>query len=285
MSILSILAIATGAPDDASALAIAADLAKRHASPVTVVNAFASLTPAMAPMYAGAAVRSAAWRTASEEDERVRGAIEAEVRRQAERFGLADAYGAGAAIVVAPRDTTAWAGVMRELPLADMVVVAQSSASLGGSFTGPFGEALMEAKAPVFVARNDVSAAGRPAAVAWDGSLQAARAVRAAVPLLKDASVVDILQDPDELDVSSGSAGDPARLQRYLAQRGVAVGATIATRGRHVGEALLEAAGEAGAAMVVAGAYGHSRLGEALFGGATRTMLAAKAAPHLFVSH
>ena len=199
MSALSILALATGRPDDASVIAIAADLAKRHASLVTVVNAFETLAPVAAPMYAGAAVGTAAvWRTAAEGKGEVRRAIDAEVRRQAERFGLAEEFGVGAAIIVASGGATAWDALMRELPLADIVVVGHSSASLGGSFAGPFGEALMEAKAPVYVARDEISAAGHPAAVAWDGSLQAARAVRAAIPLLMDASTVAILQNPDE---------------------------------------------------------------------------------------
>jgi nucleotide-binding universal stress UspA family protein len=187
--------------------------------------------------------------------------------------------------VIAQRGATTWADLMRELPLADIVVVGQSSAAKGGSFAGPLGEALMEAKAPVFVARGGDPAGGKPAAVAWDGSLQAARAVRAAIPLLKEASKVTILQDPDELDLSPGAQADPKRLEGYLRARGVATDATIEVRGRHVGRALLDAAVDAGAALLVAGAYGHSRLGEALFGGASRTMLGAKNGPHLFVSH
>jgi len=285
MSAFSILAIASGRPDDAAALAIAADFAKRHASAVTVVNAYESLTSVMAPMYAGAAVDRAAWRTLSEGGEAARQSIDAEVRRQAERFGLGTEPGDGAAIVVAPPGATAWDGLMRELPLADIVVVGHSTASIGGSFAGPFGEALMEAKAAVFVARNDAPPAGRPAAVAWDGSLQAARAVRAAIPLLKDASRVAILQDPDELMLSPGAQGDPARLARYLQAHGVATDAMVKVGGRNVGQALLKAAADVGAAMLVAGAYGHSRLGEALFGGATRTMLGAETGPHLIVSH
>ncbi len=285
MSALSILALATGRQDDASPLTIAADLAKRHASAVTVVNAYETLSPMMSPMYAGATVARAAWRTAVEGEEAVGRAIDTEVRRQAEHFGLATELGDGAAIIIAPRAATAWEALMRELPLADFVVVSHSSASLGGSFAGPFGEALMEAKAPVLVARGEIPAAGRPAAVAWDGSLQAGRAVRAAIPLLKDASKVVILQDPDELDLSPGAQGDPARLVRYLEAHSIATGATIPVRGRHVGQALLKAADDVGAALLVAGAYGHSRLGEALFGGATRAMLSASAGPHLLVSH
>jgi nucleotide-binding universal stress UspA family protein len=284
MSVLTILAVATGRPDDASALAIAGDLAKRHASSVMVVNAFESLATAMMPMYAGAVGREAL-RTAADAGREVRQVIDAEVERQRDRFGLAAELGERPAMIVGAPGDTGWGALMRELPLADIVVVGHSNASLGGAFAGPFGEALMEAKAPVFVARGADAAAERPAAVAWDGSLQAARAIRAALPFLKDASAVAILQDPDELDVSPGAQGDPARLRRYLEARGVATAATVEVRGRHVGQALLQAAGELGAALLVAGAYGHSRLGEALFGGATRAMLSGRSGPHLVLSH
>ena len=285
MSALSILAVATGQTDDASALAVAADLAKRHTSTATVVNAFESLAPSMAPMYAGASVARAAWQIAADGEDAVRRALAAEVARQAGRFGLATEPGDGATIVLAPRSATSWEALMRELPLADIVIVGHSSASLGRSFAGPFGEALMEAKAPVFVARGAAPLGGGPVAVAWDGSLQAGRAVRAAVPFLKQASAVTILQDPDELDLSPGAQADPARLARYLSAHGVATPARIEVRGRHVGQALLKAAADIGAVMLVAGAYGHSRLGEALFGGATRAMLSADTGPHLLVSH
>ena len=126
---------------------------------------------------------------------------------------------------------------------------------------------------PVLTPTVQSSGQLRPAAVAWDGSLQAGRAVRAALPLLKEASQVVILQDPVELDVSPGAQADPSRLERYLGAHGIAVGASIEARGRQVGEALLKAAAEVGAALLVAGAYGHSRLREWAFGGVTRDLL------------
>ena len=47
---------------------------------------------------------------------------------------------------------------------------------------------------------------------------------------------------------------------------------------------LLKAAVDSGANLLVAGAFGHPRLQEFVFGGATRTFFAA-AAPSLFISH
>jgi nucleotide-binding universal stress UspA family protein len=51
-----------------------------------------------------------------------------------------------------------------------------------------------------------------------------------------------------------------------------------------VGPALLQAAGRAGADILVAGAFGHPRLQEFIFGGTTRTLLNADQ-PSLFLSH
>jgi nucleotide-binding universal stress UspA family protein len=48
---------------------------------------------------------------------------------------------------------------------------------------------------------------------------------------------------------------------------------------------LLAAARNVDAALFVAGAFGHARLAETVFGGATRTFLHADEALHLFLSH
>ncbi|MFI4974372.1 MAG: universal stress protein [Caulobacterales bacterium] len=286
MTTLSILAAVNGAPDDEAAVAIAADLAKRHASSVVVVNTFTPMPIAAAsPILAGGVMSPMVWKALEEHQHDVRLKIHALVQHQAQRFGLKSCAEEGAAIVIAPTQDTGWATLMCELPLVDLAVVAQSSVSGEGPWTGPLGQALMDARAPVFVARDGVSAAGRSAAVAWDGSLEAGRAVRAAIPLLKDASEVAILQDPDGLDTTPGAAADPQRLMDYLRGHGVATETVIKVRGRKIGPTVLHAAKTFGAALLVAGAYRHSRLEEAILGGATRAFLAETDGPHLLISH
>ncbi len=204
---------------------------------------------------------------------------------QARRFGLSRDAAEGGALVKALARDSGWATLMCELPLADLVIVAQSSVAGEGPWTGPLGEALMEGRSPVYVARDGVSAAGRPAAIAWDGSPEAGRAIRAALPLLKDAAEVAILQDPEGLDIEGDGCADPDRVTRYLLAHGVSAGAVIKVRGRRIGPTLLQAATAFGAGLLVSGAYRHSRLGEALFGGATRSFLANADGPHLLISH
>ena len=58
------------------------------------------------------------------------------------------------------------------------------------------------------------------------------------------------------------------------------------TVGDHkVGPVLVDAARDLGAALLVSGAYGHSRLAEAIFGGATHAFLKAGDGPHLLIAH
>jgi nucleotide-binding universal stress UspA family protein len=285
MSALSILVAATGAPDDEAAIAVAADLAKSHES-VAVVVTFAPLPIGVAmPAFAGAGAAPMVWRGIEDRQEAIAARVEAVVGEQARRFGLARRRGAGGALVKAAARDSGWATLMGELPLADFTIVAQSSVAGEGPWTGPLGEALMEARSPVYVARDGESSAGRPAAIAWDGSPEAGRAIRAALPLLKQASEVAILQDPDGLDTDNDAGADPDRVNRYLLAHDVAAGAVIRVRGRRIGPTLVQAATAFGAGLLVSGAYRHSRLGEAIFGGATRSFLTNAEGPHLLISH
>jgi nucleotide-binding universal stress UspA family protein len=119
--------------------------------------------------------------------------------------------------------------------------------------------------------------------VAWKRSPESARAVAAALPMLRRAR---------QVHVASWDGGGPARcdgdrldIQRYLALHGV--NATIhASRDepRRVGEALLSLASNVNADLLVMGCYGHSRAREFVLGGVTRTVLQSMTVPVL-MSH
>jgi nucleotide-binding universal stress UspA family protein len=108
------------------------------------------------------------------------------------------------------------------------------------------------------------------ALVAWDGSREASRALHDALPLLRKTAVVTI--------VSIGDSGSRAALAEraagHLAKHGVTAGIDDAyAHYDDAGAELLDRTASLGADLVVAGAYGHSRLGERLFGGASETFL------------
>jgi nucleotide-binding universal stress UspA family protein len=117
-------------------------------------------------------------------------------------------------------------------------------------------------------------------AVAWDGGKEASRAARLAMPLLEKASRVVILAAPK----ASSRSFDPSRLQAYYAARGIASDVDVLPDSGDAAPLLLYATKKAEADILVAGAFGHPRLQEFIFGGTTRTLLAADQ-PSLFLSH
>ncbi|MFY0312802.1 universal stress protein, partial [Leisingera sp. D0M16] len=88
--------------------------------------------------------------------------------------------------------------------------------------------------------------------------------------------------DPDMSDARDGE--DPgADAAAWLSHHGCTVTLSqFPTGGHDTGSAIQDRAREAGADLVVMGAYGHSRLREAVFGGTTRSMLEQTALPVLF---
>jgi nucleotide-binding universal stress UspA family protein len=289
MSYASIVVAVVGASDDPAVVSLACDLAKRHDATATVVVAAPEMIPVFGRGGAGAGagrMSAAVWEAVIEGRRELTERTEALVIKEAGSHGLnCQATDERPRIVIAPRASSSWLTLQRELPLADLVITGASSARGDGPWIGLFSDALIAGRAPVLIARDGAPAAGRPAAVAWDGSAEAGRALRASIPLLRDASKVAILQDPDELDVSLGSAADPERLVRYLAAQGICNASLTRLSGAKAGPALLRAAEGLDAALLVAGAFGHARLAEAIFGGATRTFLAAETGPHLFLCH
>lgn len=163
----------------------------------------------------------------------------------------------------------------------DLIVVAR-----------PFGEedvaepvldaALFETLAPVLIApAGGTAPSGGPVLVAWNGSPEAMRATRAALPLLKAAKTVEVaLIDPERH--AAGEADPGSEIGAMLARHGVAVEVNIlAQTGASVAETMLQRATDIGAEMLVMGGYGHSRFRERLVGGATRDMLKSATLPVL----
>jgi nucleotide-binding universal stress UspA family protein len=121
--------------------------------------------------------------------------------------------------------------------------------------------------------------------VGWNGGREAARATFDALPLLKKARKVRIVWvDPQKEPSLRGSVAG-ADIAETLARHGVKAEAQgYPTDGQDEGQALLRCADDTGAGLVVMGAYGHSRLAEFIFGGATRFVLTRMSRPVL-MSH
>jgi len=110
--------------------------------------------------------------------------------------------------------------------------------------------------------------------VGWNGGKEAARAVFDAIPLLQSAKSVHVVcVDPrNEERVTPEEPGRRivATLQRHKIK---SEAKTMEGGGESAGKALLKHAQEINAGLIVMGAYGHSRLREFVFGGATRHVL------------
>ena len=122
------------------------------------------------------------------------------------------------------------------------------------------------------------------AVVGWDGSLQALRAISAALPLLQLADGVKLaLINPDSMaDMHGDEPG--ADMALHLARHGVKVEVVLETTGSSTGDALMGVARQHGAGLLVTGAFGHSRYREFVLGGVTRALLATSATP-LLIAH
>ncbi len=119
--------------------------------------------------------------------------------------------------------------------------------------------------------------------IAWSPSLQAWRAVSAAVPLMAKARQVEIVSVGEDEAAGAESRAD---VIRYLRWHGISATARhVRPHSRSIGDTLLHEAGEAQIGMLVMGAYSHSRVRELLLGGVTRHVLSNVAATPVLMSH
>ena len=110
---------------------------------------------------------------------------------------------------------------------------------------------------------------GSHVAVAWNGSLESARAVGLAMPILERADTVTVLTAGRE--APSGARAE--ELQEYLAIRGVKSSLDRFDVVGKAGKALLRRCDEIGSDLMVMGAYGESHEKEAIFGGNSQTIV------------
>jgi nucleotide-binding universal stress UspA family protein len=285
VTIRSILVPVDGAPGRQAALDAALDLGRRFEAYVELlhvktdpVTALAGLSEGLSGAAASLAVEGGqpAAEARSEELRRL-----AAARCGAKGLELAEAgEGPAAGYAAAWRYVVGRANeeVARRGRLFDLTVLGRPDAKTTGIAQAVFEAALFDTRRPVLaVPRAAAQTPGRRAAVAWNGSAEAAAAVGAALPFLTQAQEVTVIAVGDGQD-----AADPARLVRFLACHGVQAAVRhIGLAGAAVGVQILEAAGALEADLLVMGAYGHSRLRELVLGGATRSVLTSATIPVL----
>jgi nucleotide-binding universal stress UspA family protein len=140
----------------------------------------------------------------------------------------------------------------------------------------------LESRRPIVAVPQDCTGfdVSGTAIVAWDGSMPAAAALTAAVPLLRLARRVVVLQ------VEDGTRGEPIEeAAAYLSRHGARpIMRKVITERADAAESLQRVCSDERASYCVMGLYGHSPMREALLGGVTRQMLASAALP-LIMAH
>ena len=243
---------------------VAADVAARYGSTVTGLSAL-GIRP---PFVAEGVVIDVGGEAEIEQMKFLLANRESWFRRVARERGLVVEWRQG---VESP--TTR---LVREAAGADLIVVAPGRETADHYRRPDVAEALLRAGRPFLIAPDGVRALkGDRIVVGWKNTREARRAVADALPFLVRASAVTIVEicEPDETE---SALSEVEGLRRYLEKHKVQpCHEFVARPERAIGRQLLSIAHQTNADLVVVGAYGHTRLGEWMFGGATRELLAA----------
>jgi nucleotide-binding universal stress UspA family protein len=166
--------------------------------------------------------------------------------------------------------------IMQEARAADIIVAGQDGED---TLADPFAQAnpsdlVMQTSRPLLVVPDSGNWLDlRSILVGWKDTPEARRAIVDALPMLrkaKDVSVVEIVED----DVDRPTAISRLRdVVAWLSHHGVLATEQVPGECGHAAVQLERIASEVGAGLIVAGAYGHSRLREWVLGGVTRRLV------------
>ena len=110
------------------------------------------------------------------------------------------------------------------------------------------------------------------ALVAWKDTRETRRNISDALPLLKHAAAVTVVEIATDADLG-GARRRVADVVAWLSRHGVTTEGLAQLSTGDDATALYALGQDSGADVVVAGAYGHSRLREWVLGGVTRDLL------------
>jgi len=245
-----------------SRLQAACDLARSCEAHIQCVQVRSAPSLMAADIYGGAAFAPAITEELRQIDDRLRIQIEDRLKREGVSWEWRHVDG----------ETVS--ALLRAARLSD-VIVATLPEGARKDFQDPLPivpDLALGGRTPVLAmpqSAKSFAISGR-AVVAWDGSQEAAAAIKAAIPLLRLAREVHVVtvEEADKRAFPSTEAPE------YLSRHDVSVQMHSWPRGGDAVEAvLLDAISSLAADWVVMGAFGHSRLRELVFGGVTRRML------------
>jgi nucleotide-binding universal stress UspA family protein len=283
MAIKSILAPVTGYEKSEGWLTVALKLARRLGARIDVLHVGPDPRDAIPLMTegAGGAMMTRIIESAEEDAATRASTAEKLFKTACKKAGVA----LGRGKPLARYDSTvgrAPGEVMLRARVHDLVLFGRAPEAGEIDWRLTFEAALLEGGRPILLLpAKPREIAARSVAIAWNGGVQAAHAARDALPFLAKAKSILLLagarEDPVEpsLDALAG----------WLGRHGISAKVKqVALKTWPVGDGLVAEAARAGADFLVMGGYGHSRMRETVFGGATRAVVNDSSLPVL-MSH
>ncbi|MEZ0087127.1 universal stress protein [Bradyrhizobium japonicum] len=178
--------------------------------------------------------------------------------------------------------------VLAQARCADIIVSGGHSPAFSDAFAlASPKDLVMQSGRPLLVVPDEVNWLDlRSVLVAWKDTPEARRAVVDALPMLRKARDVTIVEIPERDDDHSAVMAGVTDVAAWLARHGVTASARVseAVRNATAAAQLEQVAGDLGAGLIVAGAYGHSRFRELILGGVTE-YLVTQSARSVLLSH
>ncbi|MDH3688549.1 MAG: universal stress protein [Gammaproteobacteria bacterium] len=156
--------------------------------------------------------------------------------------------------------------------LADVIATARPKMRKGAVRRSPIGEnveaVMLGSGRPVLIVPPKWKAKRvEHAAIGWNESVEASRALAMTMPWLEQMSTVTVI-------VSKKRKDGAERLSNYLALHGVhAQVQYLDGKGNSVGDSILRICSEGGVEFLVVGGFSHARARQLLFGGVTQHLL------------
>jgi nucleotide-binding universal stress UspA family protein len=290
MNFKTILVPFSGNKNEISALAASFYLARMYNSQVKILNISPDPRTLVSASYNDMGVPTPSFATLAEEIE------QANLQHQNKTYIMCRNYAAANPIPFDDGDIdmhTASAVFIHETGDADRIIANKGRLSdviiMGRAivddpvYSGAFISALFESGSPVIVTPlEEIKEPGNNILIAWNGSAQAARAVTAAMPLLKYAQKIYALQINGDKEGDAPGIND---LTLYLKANEINVEPISEdAKGYSVGVAIMKKAGELDIDLLVMGAFTHNRIRQMVVGGATSFMLEYADIP-VFMAH
>ena len=186
-------------------------------------------------------------------------------------------------VVDEPLDAIVW-----HANCSDLLVIGQTdgSASPDGVAWDFPQQAVLHAGCPVLVVPHagHFPAVGERVLIAWKGTREAVRAVRDALPILRGAQRVVLIEVADDAPPTDAQRIALLEVQAWLNRHEVESEVRLESGADAAGDVLLSRAADFESDLIVMGAYGHSRVREWVLGGVTRHLLNHMTVPTL-MSH